>query len=88
MTKPAFNTLQIVDKDVDTWFVNTAAFRMNDPTTGHNFEPGVKYRLAETDWMKGQPTIEATDMNEDVTEKILIPEQPKGPRVDKGAAPA
>ncbi len=88
MAKPDINTLQVIDKTVDTWFVNTAAFRMNDPTTGHNFEPGVKYRLAQTDWMKGQPTILGTDMDEDVTDLVQIPQEPIGPRVDKGTTPA
>ena len=71
----------IVDKKATTWFVNTAAFRMNDPSTGHNFDPGVKYRIEESEWMKGQPTIVATDMDEDV--EVQKPKQPRGPRVDR-----
>lgn len=73
----------IIDKAATTWFVNIAAYRMPDPTTGHIFEPGVKYRIHETEWMKGQPTIEQTDMEEDVSEKVQKPKQPRGPRVDR-----
>lgn len=75
--------MTVVDKDAIAWFVNTAAFRMNDPTTGHNFDPGVKYRIHESEWMKGQPTIEATDMDEEVDDKVQKPKQPRGPRIDR-----
>lgn len=73
--------LQTIDKDAKTWFINTGAYRMNDPTTGHNFEPGIKYRIKESVWMTGQPTIVETDM--DLEHEIQVPKQPRGPRVDR-----
>lgn len=85
MAKPEIGTLQVVDKVVQTWFVSTAAFRMQDPTTGHIFEPGVKYRMPQSEWMAGQPTITETDMDEDITEKVQVPQQPSGPRIEPEA---
>jgi len=58
-----------IDKKASTWFVHTGAFRLPSPD-GHNFEPGVKYRMHQTEWMKGQPTIEATDMDDDVEPRV------------------
>lgn len=63
------------------WFVNTAAYRMNDPSTGHNFEPGEKYMIDQSEWMKGQPTIVETTMKEEV--EVQKPKQPRGPRIDR-----
>jgi len=57
--------MQVIDKDGE-WFVNTAAFRLPDPTTGHLFEPGVKYKIKKTEWMESQPTIKPTTVDEDV----------------------
>lgn len=73
--------MQIVDKKATTWFVNIGAYRMNDPSTGHNFEPGIKYRIEQSEWMAGQPTIKETDMEEEV--EHLEPKKPRGPRVDR-----
>lgn len=66
--------LKIIDKSATTWFIHTGAFRMLDPTTGHIFEPGVKYKLEQSEWMKGQPTIKPTNEDEDV--EVLEPHKP------------
>jgi len=76
--------VQIIDKDAKTWFVHLGAFPLPAPD-GHTFVPGVKYRIHQTEWMKGQPTIEQTDMEVDVAERVLQPKQPKSPRVDPSA---
>ena len=74
--------MKVINKGAD-WYVNTAAFRMNDPTTGHNFEPGIKYQIDCSDWMAGQPTIEKTSFEEEVEDRVQKPKQPRGPRVDR-----
>ena len=79
-------SMTVIDKTAKTWFVNTAAFRMPHPTRPEViFEPGIKYLIDQDEWMKGQPTIIPTDMSEDVEDKVLKPEQPQGPKIEKPA---
>lgn len=47
----------VVDEKADFW-VNTAVFPFIDPETGVRFEPGVQVKVKQSDWMKGQPTIQ------------------------------
>lgn len=51
---------KIIDKGGE-WFVNTALFRMVDPTNDPQtiFEAAMPTKVKPTDWMKGQPMIVA-----------------------------
>ncbi len=79
------NTLEMIDNDGD-WFINIGAFRMVDPETGHFFEPSVKYKIKATVWMEAQPTIVATTIEEDTSERQLTPKEPNSPRVEPDPA--
>lgn len=72
------NELVIIDKD-GNWFSNTGAFRAVDPTNGHFFEPQVKYKIRPTEWMTSQPTIIEVGIDDDVTEKAVVPKRPVKP---------
>lgn len=76
------STLQVIDQDGD-WYINIGAFRAVDPTSGHFFEPAVKYKILGTEWMAGQPTIELTSIEEDTSERQLNPKEPASPKVTK-----
>lgn len=68
--------LKFVDKD-GSWFINVAAFPLNDPITGHTFVPGIKYKIKQSDWMAAQETIRATDEDDEaILDEVLIPAQP------------
>jgi hypothetical protein len=90
--------MKVIDKGGE-WFINIAAFRMVDPTpredgSTHIFEPGVKYKIVQTEWMKAQPTIKVTDdEDEKVLEEVQVPAQPGEkvlniPTVDNPDSPA
>lgn len=68
--------LKFIDKD-GSWFINVAAFPLNDPTTGHTFVPGVKYKIKPSEWMEAQETIRATDEDDEaILEEVQVPAQP------------
>jgi len=52
--------VKVIDQD-GLWFVNRSQFRMNDPESGVNFEPGMPMRVNPTKWMETQPHIEPVD---------------------------
>lgn len=71
------------------WWINTAAFRMVDPTRLINakaedepgnhenfaFEPGIKYQIRPTDWMQNQPVmLKTTPTDEEVLALVQRPE--------------
>ncbi len=64
--------MQVIDKDADTWYVNTGAFRLPSPE-GHIFESGVKYKMHQTKWMAGQPTIEPTTIDDEPAVQTKTP---------------
>ena len=83
------NEMVTVDKNGE-WFTNIGQFRMVDPTSGHFFEPQVKYKIDRTEWIDGQPTIVETDMEEDVTGKVVVPKRPNKtslPKVEREPEP-
>lgn len=75
------NEMKLIDQDGE-WFVHTGAFRAADPESGHFFEPGVKYKIRETEWMKGQPTIVSTSIEEDVETRVVKTKPARLPKVD------
>ena len=46
------------------WFVNVGAFPFTDPTTKVKFEPQTPTKVVQSDWMKGQPVIQKTEVEE------------------------
>jgi hypothetical protein len=81
--------MHILDKGGD-WYVNTSAYRMAHPTRrdeGGNplvFESGIKYKVNEDAWIKDQPTMKKTDMDEELAGLVQVAPQPKSPRVNAG----
>jgi len=68
--------LKVIDTGPNAqWYINTAAYRMVDPTrkvhqdqeagpenqTNFPFEPGIKYKINPTQWMIDQPVMLKTD---------------------------
>jgi hypothetical protein len=64
--------MQVIDKDADTWYIHTGAFRLPSPE-GHIFESGVKYQMHLTKWMEGQPTIKKTTINDEPEIQVKAP---------------
>ncbi len=43
------------------WALNIGAYRLPDPESGTNFEPGIPTQARLTAWMMGQPTLVPCD---------------------------
>lgn len=64
----------LIADDKGTWYRNTSAYRMPDPESGTNFEPGLATKATATEWVKGQPHIEKIDDPFDTEPKTKKPE--------------
>ncbi len=68
--------IQLIDKGDDAkFYVNLAAFRLPHPERADKlvFEPGVKYKVIPDAWIKGQPALKETDLDEDTSSQQLYP---------------
>ena len=74
---------KLIDKD-GQWVVNTGAYNFADPTTGNIYESNTAYKVAVTDWMRGQPIFKGYDPE---TGEITALEAPAAPAAPVVAAP-
>ena len=78
--------MQVIDNTAKTWFINLGAYRLPHPfREGVFFEPGVKCLVDEDDWMRTQPTLVETTVEEDTSDRQLEPTKPGNPQFDKEA---
>ena len=64
------------------WALNIGAYRLPDPESGTNFEPGIPTQARLTAWMMGQPTLVPC---EDPREPVRPVEQEESKEVAKAA---
>lgn len=93
------SNVKVIDRD-GAWVINTAMFRMVDPTNGEGqevlLEPGVPTKVKKTGWMASQPMIKdcPDPMGDSAipkvvvpTESTLVPTNPETREPDASAAP-
>lgn len=72
------SNVKVIDRDGE-WVVNTAMFRMVDPSKGEGLEvilePGIPTKVKKTGWMRSQPMIKdcPDPMGDGEIPKVVVP---------------